>query len=295
MDNFELETLKKAHKTWISSEHKWYDLHLKELVHYKDLIYLLVKRNFVTKYKQTILGPAWAIIQPLLTTIVHTFVFGNLANLTTLDAAGDYIVPAFLFYMSGTICWNYFSNTLTATSGTFLQNAGIMGKVYFPRICMPLSTAISNFISFLIQFAMFVLICLFYLIRGGTDITLTPAVLLVPLCFLQMFFLAMGCGIVISSATTKYRDLGMLVAFGIQLWQYATPVVYGLQLVPDNLRWVYMLNPTVSIVTTFRYGMFGFGYFDLTYYLISWAVSLAIFFIGVIMFNKIERTFMDTI
>ena len=295
MDSLELETLKKKHKTWISSEHKWYDLHLKELVHYRDLLVMFIKRNFITKYKQTILGPAWAVIQPLLTTIVHTYVFGNLARLTTLDVAGDYIVPGFLFYMSGTICWNYFSSTLSATADTFLQNAGILGKVYFPRIIMPLSTAMSGFISFAIQYAVFALICMLYLTLGGTSIAITPAILLVPLTFLQMIILSVGCGIVVSSATTKYRDLKMLVVFGIQLWQYGTPVVYGLQLVPEQLRWLYMLNPTTSIITTFRYGMFGFGYFNIAYYLLSWVISLLIFFIGVVMFNKIERTFMDTI
>ena len=295
MNNLELENLKNEHQTWISAEHKWYDLHLKELVRYKDLLWLFIRRNFVTKYKQTILGPAWAVIQPLLTTIVHTAVFGGLAKLTTMDVSGDYYIPGFLFYMSGTICWSYFANTLTATSDTFMGNASILGKVYFPRIVMPLSTALSGFISFAIQFVLFLLICLFYLLKGGTSLAITPSLLLVPLTFLQMFILAMGCGIIISSVTTKYRDLKMLVSFGLQLWQYGTPIVYGLQLVPERLMGIYMLNPVTSIMTSFRYGMFGFGYFDLKYYLISWLISFVILFIGLVLFNKIERTFMDTI
>ena len=282
-------------KTSITAEHRLLDLHLKETFQYRDLIFLFVKRDFTAKYKQTILGPAWALIQPLLTTIVFTIIFGNLARLTTADVDGEFLIPGFLFYMSGNICWSYFSSTLSATSNTFLANSGVMGKVYYPRLVMPISTAFSNLISFGIQFAMLLCFWLFFVIRGGTSIQITPMLLFIPLCILQMIVLSTGCGIIISSVTTKYRDLAMLVGFGLHLWQYGSPIAYGLQLIPEKWMGLYLLNPVTPIITTFRYGMFGFGYFDLTYYLIGWAVSIAVFFIGLILFSRIERTFMDTI
>ena len=271
------------------------DLHLKETIQYRDLIFLFVKRDFTALYKQTILGPAWAIIQPLLTTVVFTIIFGNLAHLTTADVDGDFVLPGFLFYMSGNICWAYFSGTLQATSNTFLANRAIMGRVYYPRLVSPIATALSHLISFGIQFAMFLCFWLFFVILGGTSIRITPMLLMIPLCILQMIILSTGCGIIISSVTTKYRDLAMLVGFGLQLWQYGSPIAYGLQLIPEKWMGLYMLNPVTPIITTFRYGMFGFGFFDLTYFLIGWAVSIAVFFIGLILFSRIERTFMDTI
>lgn len=282
-------------KTTVTAEHHLLDLHIKETLGYKDLIFLFVKRDFVSKYKQTILGPLWAIIQPMLSTIVFTIVFGNLARLTTADVAGEYIIPGFLFYLSGTICWSYFSGTLSATSNTFIGNAGTMGKVYYPRLVAPISTAFSNLISFGIQLVMFLAFWLIYLFKGGTSMEITPYLLLVPLCIVQMMILSVGCGIIISSVTTKYRDMAMLVGFGLQLWQYGTPVAYGLQLIPEKYLFLYLLNPTTPIITTFRYAMFGFGYFNLAYYLIGWAISLVLFFIGVVLFSRIERTFMDTI
>ena len=279
----------------ITSEHKLLNLHLREIIQYRDLIALFVKRDFVSKYKQTILGPLWAIIQPLLTTVVFTVVFGNLAQLTTLDAAGDHVVPGFLFYMSGSICWTYFSSVLQATSNTFITNRNTMGKVYYPRLVSPIATALSNGISFAIQLGLFLLIWLIVFFQGGTSIRITSKLLLLPLLILQMMVLSVGCGIIISSVTTKYRDLAMLVSFGLQLWQYASPIAYGLQLVPEKYMSIYMLNPVTPIVTTFRYAVFGFGYFSLLHYCISWIISLLIFFIGLILFSRIERTFMDTI
>ena len=287
--------MNKTFKTTITSEHKLFDLHLKETFEYRDLIFLFVKRDFTSKYKQTILGPAWALIQPLLTTVVFTIIFGNLAGLTTADISGNFILPGFLFYMSGNICWSYFSTTLQATSNTFITNRGIMGKVYYPRLVTPLATAMSNLISFGIQIFMFVCIWGYYIIRGGTSIKISPMLLFIPLVVLQMIVLSTGIGIIVSSVTTKYRDLAMLVAFGLQLWHYACPVAYGLQLIPEKWLGIYMLNPATAIITTFRYAVFGFGYFNLFYYLISWAVSLLVFFIGLILFSRIERTFMDTI
>lgn len=283
-------------KTVITSKHKIFNLHLKETFQYRDLIFLFVKRDFTAKYKQTVLGPLWAIIQPLLTTVVFTFVFGSLAGLTTADISGEFVIPAFLFYMSGNICWSYFSSTLTATSNTFIGNMAIMGKVYYPRLVTPIATAFSDLISFGIQFAMFLVIWLVYIIIGGTSIVITPMLLLIPLLVVQMIILSTGFGIIISSVTTKYRDLTMLVGFGLQLWQYASPIAYGLELIPKNYLTLYMIvNPVTPIVTTFRYAMFGFGYFNVWYYLISWAITLIVFFIGLILFSKIERTFMDTV
>lgn len=282
-------------KTIITSEHKIFDLHLKETFQYRDLIFLFVKRDFVSLYKQTVLGPLWAIIQPLLTTVVFTIIFGNLAKLTTADAPGDYAIPGFLFYMIGNICWSYFSGTLDATSKAFINNRSIMGKVYYPRLVSPISIALSRLISFAIQFILFFAIMLIYLFKGGTSIRFAPQILLLPLLLLQLMLLSVGCGVIISSVTTKYRDLAMLVGFGLQLWQYASPIAYGFELIPARYRSLYMLNPVTPIITTFRYAMFGFGCFHLSFYLISWGITLAIFFIGLVLFSRIERTFMDTI
>ena len=279
----------------ITAKHRIFDLQLRETFHYRDLIFLFVKRDFTSLYKQTVLGPLWAIIQPLMTTVVFTVIFGNLARLTTADTAGEFVIPGFLFYMSGNICWSYFANTLQATSNTFLNNRNIMGKVYYPRMATPIATACSNLISFGIQLILFFLMWLYFLIRGGTSIQATPMLLLMPLLILQLMMLSVGTGIIISSLTTKYRDLAHALSFCIQLWQYASPIAYGLELIPEPYRGVYMLNPVTPIITAFRRAVLGFGYFNLGYCLISWAMTLAIFMLGLILFNRIERTFMDTI
>ena len=230
-------------KTEISSDHKLFDLHMKETFEYRDLIFLFVKRDFTAQYKQTVLGPLWAIIQPLLTTVVFTIIFGNLAHLTTADVVGNFELPGFLFYMSGNICWAYFSQTLNRTSNTFLANRATMGKVYYPRLVSPISTALSGLISFGIQLAMFVAFWLFYIIKGGTSIQITPMLLLVPLLILQMIILSVGFGIIIAAVTTKYRDLTVLITFGVQLWMYATPIVYPLsQLGGGRLKTLLMLK-----------------------------------------------------
>lgn len=289
--------MKEAHqyKTIITSRHRLLDLHLKETFQYRDLIILLVRRDFTALYKQTVLGPLWAIIQPLLTTIVFTVIFGNLAKLTTADVSGDFMIPGFLFYMAGNICWSYFSTTVEATANTFVKNRNTMGKVYYPRLVSPIATALSNLIPFAIQFAMFMGMMLFFCLEGNTDIKITFTVLLLPILLLQLIVFAIGCGIIVSSMTTKYRDLSLLVGFGLHLWQYASPIAYGLQLIPQKYLNLYMLNPVTPIVTTFRYAVFGFGYFDMKAYMISWIISLLFFLIGLIMFSRIERTFMDTI
>ena len=263
------------------------DFHLKEVMKYRDLVFLFVKRNFVSQYKQTILGPLWAIIQPLLTTVVFTVVFGRLAGLA---AAG---VPAFLFFMCGNIAWQYFSGCLTQTADTFTGNAGILGKVYFPRIVMPISTVMTNLISFGIQFVMFLVFLAIYWVRGVVQPTLFA--LMLPLLLLQMAMLSLGVGVIISSLTTKYRDLKMLVGFGVQLWMYGTPVAYDIGIVPQRFMGLYMLNPMTPIINTFRTAFLGLGSFDLLYYLISWGVTFALLFVGLLLFNRVEKTFMDTV
>lgn len=265
-----------------------FELNIKEIWDYRDLIFLFVKRTFVSQYKQTVLGPAWAVIQPLLTTLVFTVVFGGLAGLPT-DG-----IPSFLFYMCGTICWNYFSTNLTVTSTTFVSNAAIFGKVYFPRLVLPISTVITNLISFSIQLCTFLIFWMVYMLNGYS-IHPNWCVLLLPLLLIQMAMLSLGFGIIISALTTKYRDLAMLVSFGVQLWMYATPVAYSSTLIPEKWLGLYMLNPMTPIIETFRYGFLGAGTIDLKYSLISWGVTLFILCVGVILFNKVEKTFMDTV
>ena len=283
-------------KTKIGPAKKGINLNLKELWNYRDLVVLFVKRDFVAKYKQTILGPLWAVIQPLLTTVVFSIVFGSLAGLTTSDVAGVGLeMPSFLFYMIGTITWSYFSTTVTHTSNTFIANSAIMGKVYFPRMVSPISTSIANLISFFIQIVLFVVIAAIYIFTGNAQMQPSIYLALFPLLVIQMMMLSTGVGIIISALTTKYRDLAMLVGFGLQLWQYLSPIPYGLALIPEKYLGLYMLNPVTPIVTTMRYAFFGVGYFDLTYYLISVVFTLVMFFVGLIMFNRIERTFMDTV
>ena len=286
---------KKDFKIIITSGHKLLDLHIRETFRYRDLIFLFVKRDFISLYKQTVLGPLWAIIQPLLTTVVFTIVFGNMAKITTADVQGDFVIPSFLFYMAGNICWSFFSSVSEATSNTFIRNQSTMGKVYYPRLVAPIATAFSQLISFAIQMFLFMIIWVVVLLQGNTSIQVTPVILLIPVLILQMMILSVGFGIVISSVTTKYRDLARLVPFGLQLWQYASPIAYGLQLIPEPTKSWYMLNPVTPIITTFRYAVFGFGYFNMGYYIVSWLFSLIIFFVGLVLFSRIERTFMDTI
>ena len=273
--------------TVITPQTGWFDFHLKEVYKYRDLIFLFVRRNFVSTYKQTILGPAWALIQPLLTTVVFTVVFGNLAGL----APGG--VPSFLFFMSGNIAWHYFSSCLTSTANTFTGNAAIFGKVYFPRLVSPIATVLTNLISFAIQFFLFLVFLVIYWIKG--DVQPTTYALMLPLLLLHMAMLSLGCGIIISSLTTKYRDLKMLVSFGVQLWMYGTPVAYDIGIIPEKYMNLYMLNPMTPIINIFRKAFLDLGEFDLPHYLISWAVTFVVLFIGLMLFNRVEKTFMDTV
>lgn len=279
--------------TVIRPKNGWFDLKLKEVYAYRDLIFLFVRRNFVSKYKQTILGPAWAIIQPLLTTVVFTLVFGNIAGL----APGG--VPSFIFYLSGTILWTYFSNCLSQTANTFVANSSTMGKVYFPRLVMPISTVCSELISLAIQYG-FLLIFLVYYAVTGQGVAPNWWMLMTPVLVLQLAMLSLGCGIIISALTTKYRDLAMLVGFGTQLWMYASPVAYDMYsfaaFAPGG-KWhaLYMCNPVTPIVNLFRYGYLGIGSMEWQYYAISWGVTLALLFVGTVLFSRVEKTFMDTV
>lgn len=274
--------------TVIKPKQKLLDLKLGELWGYRDLVMLFVRRTFVSQYKQTILGPAWAVIQPLLTTVIFTVIFGNMAGLAP---AG---VPTFAFYLCGSVAWTYFAGSLTATASTFTANANVMGKVYFPRLVMPVSSVISNLISFGIQFAFFLIFLVYYWI-AGENVVPNWMVLLTPVLILQMACLGLGFGVIVSALTTKYRDLAMLVSFGVQIWMYMTPVAYDVSIIPQSVMGLYMLNPMTPVINTLRYAFLGVGSFDLMYYLISWGVTLVVLFLGVILFNRVEKTFMDTV
>lgn len=279
--------------TVIQSKNGWFDIHLGELFQYKDLIFLFVKRNFVSQYKQTILGPLWAVIQPLLTTVVFTLVFGGIAGLA---AEG---VPSFIFYLSGTILWTYFSSCLAQTANTFITNSAILGKVYFPRLVMPISTVASNLISLAIQYA-FLLIFLVYYAISDQGVSPSISVLLTPFIVLQLALLSLGCGIIISALTTKYRDLAMLVTFGTQLWMYASPIAYdmfSLTAFAPGGKWhtLYMCNPITPIVNVFRYAYLGIGTIEWEYYGLSWLTTLVLLLVGIILFSRVEKTFMDTV
>lgn len=265
-----------------------FDLKLKELWKYRDLIYLFVRRDFVAQYKQTILGPAWHIIQPLFTTIVFTIIFGKIANMST-DG-----VPPFIFYMSGTVIWTYFSSVLTSTANTFTGNAGIFGKVYFPRLAIPIAHVVSRFIAFAIQFTFFLLF-LGYFIWQGSDIHPNLWIISTPLLLLMMAALGFGLGMIISALTTRYRDLTVLVGFGTQLLMYASPVIYPLSTLPEEWRFWVSLNPVAPVIELFRYSYLGSGSVDITMLGVSFLTIAVILFLGIILFNKIERTFMDTV
>ena len=266
----------------------WFDLHFQDLWRYRDLMGLFVRRDFVASYKQTILGPLWHIIQPLLTTLMFTVVFGRIAGLPTDK------VPQFVFYMAGTTVWSYFANCLTRTSNTFIANAGIFGKVYFPRMVVPVSVVMSQLIAFSIQFAFFLFVYGLFWAKGA-PIQPNWAVGLLPLLLLMMAGLALGFGVIISSLTTKYRDLQVLVGFGVQLWMYATPVIYPLSTMPDKYRWIIVANPLTAVVETFRYGFFGTGVFSWAYLAYSAGFTVVLLLLGMAVFNRVERTFMDTV
>lgn len=271
----------------------WFDINLRDLWHYRDLIRMLIRRDFTLIYKQTILGPAWVIIQPLLTTLIFTVVFGNIAGLPT-DG-----MPKFLFYMGGNVAWQYFSHCLTTTSNTFVTNRNLFGKVYFPRLCMPISTAFSQLINFFVQFALFVIIVIYYALQPNPIVHPNfRLIALLPLMLLQLAMLGLGFGIIVSSLTTKYRDLALLVSFGVHLWMYATPVTYPASMIAQKypqLLGVYMLNPMTPLIELFRSAFLGTPCYYMNYYWLSIAVTILVFLLGVVLFSRVEKTFMDTV
>jgi lipopolysaccharide transport system permease protein len=278
-------------KEWtevIRPKRTWYDINLSEVWKYRDLVMIFVRRDFVSAYKQTILGPLWFLIQPLITTIVFTVIFGKIAHLSTSN------VPATLFYMTGITAWNYFASCLNKTSGTFINNAGIFGKVYFPRLTVPVSIIISNLITFLVQF-LFLLCFWVYFYYIGATVHMNEYILLLPVLLILMALMGLGFGIIISSLTTKYKDLQFLVGFGVQLLMYASPIIYPLSSIPDKYKTLVMLNPMTSIIETFKYALLGHGSFSWVMLGYSAVFTIVVLVAGILLFNKIEQRFIDTI
>lgn len=273
----------------IESHSSVFHINFKELWQYKDLIGLFTKRSFATRYKQTILGPAWLLLSPFITSVIYTLVFGQIAGLST-DG-----VPQILFYLGSTAIWTFFSSCLTQTAGTFKDNAAIFGKVYFPRLTMPISNVLSSAINFFISLLMFCFFWIYYIVIGGVhpNWVMLPFLLVI---LLQLGLLGLGFGIIISSLTTKYRDLSILITFGVQLWMYGTPVVYPISQIKDHtLSLLVHINPASQAVETFRYIFLGAGTVSGFWWLISWLLTIGVLVIGVLIFNKVEKTFMDTI
>lgn len=265
------------------------EINFREVWKYRELVFLFVRRDFVAIYKQTILGPLWFLIQPLFTTFIYTIIFARMANISTNG------LPPMIFYLTGTIAWSYFSTTLLKTSDTFIQNAGIFGKVYFPRLTVPISIIFTNLIQFAIQFLLLSIIMLYYILFKETQLDLGWNLLLIPFMVLLLALLAFGMGVTISSLTTKYRDLKYLLTFGIQLFMYATPVIYPISEIPPKYQSLILLNPLSSIIETFRFALTGTGFFSINYLIYSIVFCFALLSIGILMFNRVESSFMDTV
>jgi len=273
----------------ITPKRQFFDVNLKEIWDYKDLLFLFVKRDFISIYKQTILGPLWFFIQPILTTIIFTIVFGKIAGIST-DG-----IPQILFYLAGITCWNYFSECLNKTSNTFIENQNIFGKVYFPRIIIPISIVASSLIKFKIQFLLFLLVFFYYLFSENTHINPNLYIFLFPILLLTTSLLSLGVGLIITSLTTKYRDFRFLIQFGVQLWMYATPIIYPLSTLDGKLKTMAILNPMTSIIETFKFGFLGQGTFNWYYLLYTFIITFLLLFLGIRIFNKTEQNFMDTV
>ena len=274
--------------TYISSERKWFDLNLKEVWQYRDLILLFTKRSFVVTYKQTILGPAWIFLNPLISSFMYAIVFGGIAGIGT-DG-----IPQLLFYLCGNAIWTFFSTSLTKNATTFTSNAGVFGKVYFPRLTMPISNVLSSAVQFGVQMLLALMFLVYYVFMGNVHPN-WGAWLLIPVVLVHLGLLGLGCGVIISSLTTKYRDLTVLVTFGVQLWMYATPVIYPMSEVDGLLKTVLMINPVTAPVELFRYAVLGVGSVNWLFYGISWVVTIAVTLLGIMIFNRVEKTFMDTV
>ena len=279
-------------KDWtliITPHHKLWHVDFKEIWRYRDLIELFVRRNIIVQYKQTILGPLWFIIQPVLTVIMNMVVFGGIAKMST-DG-----IPQPLFYLAGNVCWFYFSDCLNQTSSTFRANAGMFGKVYFPRLVVPVATVTSNLLRFGIQLSLFIAMYL-YFFANGADLQPNMHLLLFPVLVVMMAGLGLGFGILVSSMTTKYRDLSVLFGFIVSLWMYATPIVYPMSMVPDErLRTVILLNPMTSIIEAFKFSVFGEGSFSWGALGYSFTFMCILLLIGIVIFNRVQRSFMDTV
>lgn len=280
-------------ETWttdIKPKNRLFDVDFKELWHYRDLCALFVKRNVITQYKQTILGPLWYLVQPLMTTVMYMVVFGGIAKIPT-DG-----LPQPLFYLAGICMWQYFSDCLSKTSNTFVDNAGIFGKVYFPRLVVPLSNVMSNLVRFGIQLGLFFTVYLYYQLFTPVQIHTNWYALLLPFLVLLLAGLALGFGILFSSMTTKYRDLQLLLSFFVSLWMYATPVIYPLSTITnEKLRFVMSLNPLTGIIEAFKYGILGVGQFSWSMLAYSFGFMLLLLALGIVVFNKVQRSFMDTV
>ena len=274
--------------TVIKPKNKLLQVDFGEIWQYRDLLSMFVKRDIVTQYKQTVLGPAWYFIQPALTTIMYMVVFGGIAKISTDN------LPQPLFYLAGIVCWQYFSDCLTKTSATFITNQNIFGKVYFPRLIVPLSTVSSNLVRMGIQFLLFIAVYIYFLIMK-VDVAPNIYALLIPLLIIMLAGLALGFGILISSMTTKYRDLTILFTFVIQLWMYATPIIYPLSTMSPKMQTIMSLNPLSSIVETFKFGTMGVGTFSWVSLTYSFVFMLVLLVVGIVVFNKVQRSFMDTV
>lgn len=288
--------MKKTEDDWlytITSRKKLIDFNFKEIWRYRDLLLLFVKRDVITVYKQTILGPLWYVIQPLFTSVIFTLIFNNLANIPTGED-----VPSFLFNLAGVTIWNYFKECLTGTSNTFTKNQNIFGKVYFPRVIMPMSIVVSNLLKFGIQLLVFIGFFIFYVLVKEATVAPSINLVLLPLIMLMMASLGLGFGMLISSMTTKYRDLTFLVQFGVQLLMYGSAVMYPLSYFKEKLpeySWLVEYNPIAIIVETFRNMMLGVDSFDFGKFIYALIFSISIFLIGLIVFNKTEKNFIDTV
>jgi len=272
----------------IKSHDSLFSINIKEVWSYRDLLMMLVKKEYITFYKQTILGPIWFFVQPILTTLIYVLLFGQIAKLST-DGS-----PQIAFYLSGITLWNYFSECLTKTSSVFKDNAAVMGKVYFPRLIMPLSIVVSGLMKFAIQFGLFISVILYFTLVKES-INPNAWVLITPLLLLLMASFSLGMGMIFSALTTKYKDLVFLLTFGIQLLMYATPVVYSIASIPEKYKWILIANPLTGIFECFRYGFLGSGSFDPSSLIMSAGIITIILIIGVVIFNKVEKSFMDTV
>lgn len=278
-----------SYHTHISSRHRWFDLNMKEVWRYRDLIVLFTRRSFVLTYKQTVLGPAWIFLNPLISSIIYAFVFGGIAGIGT-DG-----IPQLLFYLCSNAIWIFFSSCVTKNAQTFTANASVFGKVYFPRLTTPISNVLASVIQFGVQMILVLLFLAYYLAKGAVSPNWW-AWLLIPVALVNLGVMGLGFGIIISSLTTKYRDLAILVNFGVQLWMYATPIVYPLSQLGDGLmKTILLINPVTAPVELIRYAVLGRGTIVPAYLALSWAITVLVALVGVMLFNHVEKTFMDTV